>query len=456
MEVTRHLGKWAAEVSPQWSESVIDLALHALEDTFASAVSGATDSGSAIMRETIQGQGRATVIGSTQRVPATVAALANGYIAHASEMDDNFLPGLGHAGCVIFPALWALGEEIDASGKAILDAFIVGTEIMARIGGGIGRAHTDRGWHGTSTVGALAAAAASGRLLKLDAAKMTAAISLAVSMSAGAKGQFGTAAKPLQAGLAAQSGVLSAKLAANGLAGNEAILEGQSGFGDLYAGIVPPDWSFAEIQSNESLAIEKWGFSFKRHPCCGSTHRAVDAILELRHEHGFSAADVANVVVYVGYGNMLNLRYPEPHDALEARFSMPYCAAVALLRGRLGLADFTNAAVQDPTTRALMANIDMRLLPHAKEGIESNDPATHLSHSAVVTLKNGKSFERSVHFAKGTLQNQFDAADRRAKFDDCCIGILPENSIEPIRSALANAMALPTISDLMRHVAFEV
>src|SRR5690606_18663480 len=145
------------------------------------------------------------------------AALANGTAAHALDFDDNFDPAKAHASAVLIPAILALAEERPAPGFAVLDAYIVGLQIMGRVGQGINPFHRNRGWHATATVGAIGAAAACARLLALSSAQATHALSLATSMAAGSMAQFGTMAKPLHAGLAAKSGVIAASLAQAGL-----------------------------------------------------------------------------------------------------------------------------------------------------------------------------------------------------------------------------------------------
>ena len=156
-----------------WSPKVWGIAAHAWEDTIASAIAGAGDRGAAAVRSTLTAGGTVPLIGAGFLTSPAEAALANGYAAHAVEMDENFLIGLGHLCAVVVPAILSVGHESDSRGRQALDALIVASEVMARIGGALDRPHTDRGWHGTSTIGALAAAAACGRLMGLAAPEMT-------------------------------------------------------------------------------------------------------------------------------------------------------------------------------------------------------------------------------------------------------------------------------------------
>lgn len=448
---TRQLGTWAAEVGRNWSPAVLGIAAHAWEDTLASAVAGAGDTGTEMVRKTLSGRGTVPVIGGTFCTSATEAALANGYASHAVEMDENFLIGLGHLCTVVVPAILSIGHEIDADGHRALDALIVSSEVMARIGSALTRAHTDRGWHGTSTVGALAAAAACARLLRLPPEEMTHALAIAVSMSAGPKVQFGTATKPLHAGLAAQAGVIAAKLASQGLRASPKALEGQNGFGELYAGVNPVDWSNVVPQAQEPLAIEWAGMAFKPWPVCGATHRAIAGVLSLRKTHGFSAEDVSSVVIEVSHGVMVNLKYPDPQDHKQAQFSMPYAVALALRSDRLTLADYTPEAVHDAATRKLMPLVSMVRNPLSTEGSESS--TDHFPHKVSISLKDGRCFEQQVQHMKGGLGDPLTAEDRRAKFDMCCEGILPRDQLETLRAMLAEPLNIP-IRDLMRQLVF--
>jgi len=156
------------------------------------------------------GDGPCTVMGSEVRLAAPWAALANGTAAHALDFDDNFDPAKAHASAVLVPAILALAEQERASGRACLDAYIAGLQIMGRVGQGVNPAHRNRGWHATGTVGAIGAAAACARLLRLPEREAAFALSIATSLAGGFMAQFGTMTKPVHAGFAAQAGVMAA------------------------------------------------------------------------------------------------------------------------------------------------------------------------------------------------------------------------------------------------------
>ncbi|MBI3375104.1 MAG: MmgE/PrpD family protein [Betaproteobacteria bacterium] len=416
-DITPLLAKWVARAPRIRRERVLAVAKSAIKDVVACMIAGAQDEATLrVARAARQwGRGSCSVVGQAATLSAPAAALVNGTAAHALDYDDNFHPMAGHATAVLAPAIFAAAEAQGASGHAVLDAYVVGLEVQARIGEGVNLVHYERGWHSTSTIGTFGAAAACARLLGLDAQGVCAALSLAFSMAGGSKLQFGTMAKPMHAGLAAQHGVMAADLAAAGVKGIAEPLEGAWGFRELFAGASSPGFGARPVRS--PLAIERYGLKLKIHPCCASAHCAIDALLALRTEHGFSAAEVERVEVLVNRMSYDNLMYPAPRTELEARFSMHWCIAVALLQGRLGLADFSAEALGRKEIRAWLPRITMRHTAPGREHPLMDNGREPASVSAL--LKHGRRLERYAQHAKGTLQAPATAAELEAKFADC-------------------------------------
>lgn len=391
---------------------------HAITDTVACMLAGIGDQATQAVREAfapgIGPQGEAAVAGGG-RASEAIAALVNGTAAHALDYDDNFRPGITHASAVLVPALLAVAQGRGASGRAFVDAYLVGLEAQAAVGRGINPAHYTIGWHATSTVGAIGTAAGTAWLMGLDAAGIARAMSVAASMASGPKGQFGTPAKPLHAGLAARNAVDAAALAAAGMTGRLDILECPMGIAELFGDASAAGWDRMVLASPH--VIESDGLIPKRHPCCGSTHLAVDAILALRAEHGFAADDVAAVDALVGIANARNLAYPDPQDEMQGRFSMHYCVALALMQDRLSLADFTPEAVGRPEVRRLLPLTTMRSYEKSEEA------AGRQPHRVTISLKDGRVLKAERWEAKGSIAVPFDDADRAAKFADCCAGL---------------------------------
>ena len=445
---TASLAAWIARAPRIRDKRALALAKDAMRDIVACMIAGAKDEATLRVARAAAGWGggACSIVGQGGSLPAPAAALVNGTAAHALDYDDNFHPMAGHATAVLAPAILALAEERRASGHALLDAYIVGLEVQARVGEGVNLAHYERGWHSTSTIGVFGAAAACARLLGLDPKRVNAALSLAFSMAGGSKLQFGTMAKPMHAGLAAQHGVMAAALAASGVTGIAEPLEGPWGFRDLFAGAGSP--GFTALQPARALAIERYGLKAKLHPCCASAHCAIDALLSLRQKHGFSPAQVERVEVLVNRMSYDNLMYAIPRTELEARFSMHWCMALALLNGRLELADFTAAALRRAEVRAWLPRIAMR---HTEPGREhplkdnGREPAL-----VTVLLKDGRPLERYAQHPKGSLQAPLEAGELDAKFDDCTRGRIAAAPAARLRSELGVLERITDVRSLMR------
>ncbi len=372
-------------------------------------------------------------------------AMVGGVAAHALDYDDNFHPLAGHATAVLAPALFAVAAARGASGSEVLDAYIVGLEALARIGEGVNLVHYERGWHSTSTIGAMGAAAACARLYRLPRAGVTAAISLGFSMAAGSKLQFGTMAKPVHAGLAAMHGIMAAELAASGITAAPEPLDGPWGFRDLFAGPASPGYSGVAGRIGKPLAIEQYGLKAKVHPGCASAHCAIDAVLALRGE--IAPAQVASVDILVNRMSHDNLMYPDPKTEMQARFSMQYCIALALVNGRLTLRDFTPAAIRRAEVRRWLPKITLRhtgsddALPLADNGRE---PAR-----VTLRLADGRRLEHFVQRARGVLQAPMTPEELDAKLSDCARSLAPA-ALSKLRSLLDRFEYLPDLRALMR------
>jgi 2-methylcitrate dehydratase PrpD len=452
MQVSERLAEWAASVSSEHTPAARLAAKHAIQDAVGCMIAGAGDEGAAMVRAAVDGMGAgdSVVAGRLGKTSSSYAALANGMSTHSLDFDDTFMEAVTHASASLVPALFALGDEINASGDAIIDAYIVGLEIHGALGLALNRSHYEQGWHATATLGVIGTAAACARLLGLDAGRFAHAMNLALSSSAGTKVQFGSMAKPLHAGLAAKNAVEAAKLAAAGVQGHAAAFDGPMGLQEMYGGPNPPGWDAAFSRLGDPLAIERQGLTVKRFPCCAATHRALDCVLRLREEHGVGVDDVETVDVQVRKGHVQNLRYTEPVNEFEARFSMQYCVAVALSSGTVSLSDFTPSAVARPEIRARFSMIEMRA--HDIEGASEADPIPSI---VAITLKDGQRFETRQEYQKGEPANPLNDTERQAKFADCCTGFLPDADIATLQTAIGDLQDLGSVRDCTRLLRFE-
>lgn len=428
MTVAEQIAAWAVGAAT-FSPLAVARARAAITDTFGCIIAGRDDPATravaqacAMTGQQTGGPGCATVSG--QRVGAGIAALVNGTAAHALDFDDNFHGATTHASAVLVPALLATAQAHGRSGAEVVAAYIIGLEAQAWVGRGVNPSHYTAGWHSTSTVGCIGAAAAVARLIGLDQPSIAAAMTIAVSLCGGPKGQFGTPVKPLHAGLAARNAVEAASLAAAGMAGRAGILEAPDGFLGLCGGAHPRGWPVPEGGPEDgALAIETIGLTAKRHPCCGATHRAIDAVLDLRRHHGFAAEDVAAIRVQVTQAHANNLSYARPVNEMQARFSMPYALALALRQDTLRLTDFTQTAVDRAELRALLPLTELSVYDPAEERSASG----RLPHRITLVLNNGGHFLDIRQTARGDASLPFSDVERWRKFADCADfgGVLP-------------------------------
>ena len=448
-------GAWLADAPANWPDAAYASAHRAFIDTIAVAIPGAAEPVTARVAATVApwGTGSATAIGRGLRLPAPWAALVNGAAAHALDFDDNFDPAKAHASAVLVPAVLALAEQENASGRACLDAYVAGLQILGRVGQGVNPAHRNRGWHATATVGAIGAAAACARLLGLDAEKAAHAVSIATSMAGGFMSQFGTMTKPLHAGLAAKSGVLAASLARAGIDAGAATLDGPTGMNRLMVG---PDYEqlrdtlahvehgqnlrFETKQVGEPLLLLSSGLKLKRFPNCGSAHRAMDGLSALMAEHGFAAADIEAIHVRAPVTHLNNLMYEAPQDALQAKFSLEYALACIALTGNCALADFTDAAAARPEFRAFQARVHR----HPVDKAEGEFPT-----QVEVALNDGRSVATAVPWPAGSLAVPFTDDQLWAKYDGCTAALLSPERRATVRAALEALPDLPGIAPLM-------
>lgn len=452
-------GAWLAETPADWPEAAWEAAHRAFIDIVAVTIPGAVEPVTRRVLATVKdwGTGPSAAIGQGARLAAPWAALVNGAAAHALDFDDNFDPAKAHATAVLAPAILALAEQEDASGRDCLDAYIAGLQILGRVGQGVNPAHRNRGWHATATVGAIGTAAACARLLKLDARQAAYAASMATSMAAGFMSQFGTMTKPLHAGLAAKSGVLAASLARKGVDAGLATLDGPTGMNRLMVG---PDYeqlrdTLTHVEHGQNLRFEtdavgepllllSSGLKLKRFPNCGSAHRAMDGLSDLMSLHGFTVAEVEAVHVRAPVTHLNNLMYQVPADALQAKFSLEYGLACILLTGNATLADFTDAAA----LRSDFAALYPRIHRHPVDKAEGEFPT-----EVEVVLQDGRRFETKVPWPSGSLARPFTREELWAKFDGCTAGLLSPAALETVRQALADLPQLPRISALMAPLA---
>ena len=384
--------------------------------------------------------GPCSIWGTTHHGSAPVAAFANGTAAHALDFDDMCFVSLAHPSAPLAPAIMAAGELAGAPGRAVLDAYVVGFEVQARLGRLMNPRHYQRGWHCTSTLGVMSAAAGASRLLGLDASATAHALAIAASSASGLKENFGTMVKPLHAGLAARDGVMAALLAKGGLTASEKALDGPQGY--LKALDSERDDLDREIADlGRRWEIFDTGITVKLYPSCAGTHPTLDAILDLRAEHGFSADDIDRIDVDVDPIVPTILIYDRPASALEAKFSLPFCAAAACVFGRVGIDTFDAGALSNAQVQALMERVSMRV------DAEIGRDRPSLTEARVrVTLKDGRTLTKDAHGARGYPTNPASATDLEMKFLGCASRVMDLARAKTLHQQLAGLESMDSMA----------
>ena len=435
--------RWLAEADRDWPDKARETALHAFIDIVGVSLPGALETPTQLVFETIKlwGEGPCAAIGAGVRLPAPWAALVNGTAAHALDFDDNFDPGKTHASAVLAPAIIALAEQEGLGGEACIDAYIAGLQILGCVGEGINPRHRQLGWHATATVGAVGAAAACARLLRLDADKAGHAISLATSMASGFMSQFGTLTKPVHAGLAAKSGVLAASLARTGLEAGAETLHGRYSMRTLMAQLGEGEGGprFREGDVGDPLLILSAGLKTKRFPNCASAHRAMDGLLELQEQHDFSAEDIESVTVEAPRSHLANLMYTDPETPAQAKFSMEHALACILIDRAATLAHFKAETLARQDIRAAYAKV---------RRVALDDIADDQQTITRVRLAGGSELEARLSWPAGTKARPFKPEYFREKFLSCARAATSPERSGVILETLERLPDLPDLREL--------
>jgi 2-methylcitrate dehydratase PrpD len=343
-------------------------------------------------------------------VQAQAAAFANGALAHAFELDNLTKPGSGvHPGAILLSAGLAIAQERGLTGRDLLTAFVAGSEVMIRIGRATKHTNESRGFHAPGTTGPFGGAIAVGKLLKFDADRMINALGIAGSLSCGllefAKSGTGAMVKRLHLGRAAESGVLAGSLAADGFTGPTSVLEGPFGFLRVFCTEVDE----AELTRGLGETYVTRTILMKRFACHISAHTSVQAILDLRAEHGFSGNDVAAIRI-AGNEKMAKVNnIPRPKDVMMCQYSIPFSVALAHYRDPRDPRSYDESALNDPAMRSLAERVTITVASG------HHDHAT-IAADVAVELKDGRVLKKVVSDFKGTPENPLQQADLRERF----------------------------------------
>jgi 2-methylcitrate dehydratase PrpD len=428
----------------------IEVAKQGIFDTVGVTLAGAQDETTAVVATALRktaAPGPALIFGTSDHVDVLNAALINGTASHALDFDDCSNTLGGHPSAPILPALWAIAPG--SSGKAFIAAYAAGFECETRFARAVNFHHYEKGWHPTATLGTFGSAAACAHLLALNVEQIATALALAASMASGIKANFGTMTKPFHVGHTTRNGLLGALLAKEGMTANAGALEHGQGFFAVYNG--------AGNFKPERL-LENWGqpfdlvdpgIAFKRHPCCGSTHPAVDAMLHLRETHRLSPERVATVESWTHPRRLAHTNRANPQSGLDGKFSIQYVLARALAHGIVSMDHFSDEAVRDPATRALMTRVHSAPDPAAKS--ETND---HFYCRVKITTTAGETFEHFVDRPIGRDRDHpLPAGALEAKFRDCAKIVLDGKAVETVLDRCLALETVPDVSEVLNVIA---
>jgi 2-methylcitrate dehydratase PrpD len=391
------------------------------------------------------GHAESSLLGAPMRVPAPVAALANGTRCHALDFDDTHEAGICHSSTVVAPAALAVGEARGHGGREVLDAYVLGTEVALRIAIASADRLYARGFHPTGVCGAFGAAAAAARLLGLDAARATHALGIVGSFAAGLFEYLsdGSQTKPLHAGWAAQAGVQAARLAEAGATGPATVVEGRFGLlashTDSAAGAAGIAEALGESWELESISIKPF-------PACHFVHSSTWAAAEAAEEHDLGHRDIAEIYVRIPAEGEPLVLVPlsakhEPRTPYDAKFSLPFTVAHRLVHGRLGVSSFSSESIRDPDVLALASRV-------RGEPLGSPPPSRFAGGARVVTHA-GDELDRFLPHAPGSPGNPLDDDWVLAKFRANAELALDRTAVDELAEALRSLDEAPALGPVL-------
>jgi 2-methylcitrate dehydratase PrpD len=416
----------------------------AFVDTVGVTLAGICEPGPQILLRVpgIAGPGPSLIFGTDRRTSALDAALVNGVASHALDYDDVAGSMGGHPSVMLVPALIPLAEMLGSNGRDLVTAYVVGFETECRIARGVHDHHYDKGWHPTATLGIFGTVAGAARLLQLSHSQTAIALGMAASLAAGLKANFGTMTKPLHVGHGIRDGLFAALMAQQGFTANPGAFEHKQGFLDVFNG--PGTYNVARILDGWYDPFECGGAGdpgLKPYPCCGSTHPSIGRMIELSQRHDLHPERVARIIVMPHARRLPHTDNPDPRTPLAAKFSLQYCVARALSDRSVKLSHFEDDAPFDPTIRALMQRLDVRVHP---------DMAASWGTEVIVETTDGARFASRLdeYPSRGPAGEPMTQAELWTKFADCAERSLPRARLAETFDTLMNIAALPDVRDL--------
>jgi len=439
VSVTEKLAEYLVESRPSdIPEDVQREGRRALVNIVGCALGGAREEATEIALRTFapfSGPAEAPVLGRRERLDPLRAALLNGISSHVHDFDDTLPKNYIHASSPVASALFAYAGSNEVSGEDFLHAFILGFEVTSRIGNATYPAHYDAGWHSTGSCGVFGAAAAIGKLLGLDVQQTVWNIGLAATQAAGIREMFGSMAKALHPGRAAQSGYEAALLARHGFTSGVEGLEGPRGF----AAVLAARSDLSKVTSGLGQDFDLRVNTYKPFPCGIVNHPAIDACIQLNEEHGLDPAAIKAVRLRVAPLVIDLCGKQGITTGLQGKFSVVHGAAVGLVRGRAGLDEYTDETVNDPQVKRVREATS-----------RTGDPA--ISEDGVhveVELRDGTVLTKTLEHSLGNLERPMSDEQLSAKFRDQSVRALPAEQVERLLEACWRIDAHPRMDEVI-------
>lgn len=395
------------------------------------------------------GSGSATVFGCEEKLSYAAAALANSAFCHSLELDDGHNNAGVHAGAVVIPTALSVGEKMNSSGKDLITSIVLGYEVIYRIARNINPNQIRKGFHPSSTCGIFGAAAVAAKLLGLDEDGITNALGLAGLHSAGLMEATLSeqSSKCVMVGHASYAGILSAFLAKEGLQGPSSIFEGKFGFFNTMS----EDVRVEDVLEGLGTRFEISDTYIKLYPTCRHIHPAIESLFFLKEEYGFSAGEISRVIVGTHEVAVdLTGRIFEPADPSEARFSLPYIAAVAIREGSVGVRHLEKDFFSDPVLRELAGRIEVRLDPEV-----NGEFPTKRGARVQVILKDGRSLEKTTYVLKGSPDLPVDRNEIHGKFFECASRILKQETAVALIDAVNGIQCHADTRSIMKLICID-
>ncbi len=426
---------------------VLRVAREAFMDCVGVAIAGSLEPAGQITADYARdnaGAHQAVLWGHNLRTSATNAALVNGTAAHALDYDDVTWGLIGHPSVSLCASLLALGEQFGKSGAEVLHAYVVGFEVMAKIGRTTQPLHSlEGGWHATVTIGTFGATAACCKLLGLDATAVGHALGIAYSMTSGNTSNFGTMTKPLHAGLAARNAVEAVMLARRGFTSVPHPFDGPKSFHAVYSRGLPVNMAPLE-ELGIMYELDVRGVVIKPYPCCVSGHTSIDAALRLRDEDGARPDNIVGIDLGVTRYTYDKLSYDRPVTGLEGKFSAHYAVARAITDGQLGLGTFSDEAVREAEIGKLVSRVTMTVDDEIERAWKIGSRPVKLT----ARFTDGRVVEKLVEISKGNPEVPMSEHELVVKFSDCAKLVFEPAIVDRLIETLMHLEDLPNIATL--------